>query len=209
MTKLPLGAGAAAGLALGLAPAPAGAADFVVRSVTQPASTALPVTGPLSDLRAASRARVAVPTDWRVLKPLRSGDLRLLTPGGSCRYIVTFRLTSVVADPGDAAAYAEAKLPTPGRNRLLDSGTHGSAAFRVVRPATTARVRIDALRAGVLTRRADVAPAGRAVWSELRATALSRPGDECHSGSYRVRVGPQLGDALAIARTTLTFVKPS
>jgi hypothetical protein len=42
------------------------------------------------------------------------------------------------------------------------------------------------------------------------AKALSEcTGDECHSGSYRQRVGPQLGDALASARTSFRFVKPS
>jgi hypothetical protein len=59
----------------------------------------------------------------------------------------------------------------------------------------------------VLTRRADIAPAGQQVWTELRATAVSRRGDECHSGTYRESLGPALGDALATARTRLRFVR--
>jgi hypothetical protein len=186
-------------------PATADAADYVARTVTEPATSGLPVTGPLSNLRAVSRARVIVPTEWRPLRSPRPGALRLITPGGRCRYVVTFETTGVVGDAGDASAYAEAALPTPGPRRLLDSGIRGASAFRVVRPASSGGIRLDAIRAAVLTRRADVASAGKVVWSELRASAMSRPGDECHAGSYRAR-GPQLGDALAVARTSLRFL---
>jgi hypothetical protein len=60
----------------------------------------------------------------------------------------------------------------------------------------------------VLTRRTDIVPAGQVAWSDVTVSAISRPGDECHSGTYRNRMGPQLGDALATARTTLTFDRP-
>jgi len=44
----------------------------------------------------------------------------------------------------------------------------------------------------------------------LAVTAASRTGDECHCGTWRERRGPQIGDALATARTSLHFVrKPS
>ncbi len=73
---------------------------------------------------------------------------------------------------------------------------------------TGSGVRVDGLWASILTRRDDIAPSGQIVWSEIRATASSRAGDECHSGTYRKALGPQMGDALAVARTTLRFVRP-
>ena len=110
----------------------------------------------------------------------------------------------------NANAYVAERLPAAGSRYVLDSGERGNSAFRVIREKTSGPgVRLRGLRAAVLTRRADVVPAGQAAWSEIGVTAASRPGDECHSGSYRQRVGPQLGDALASARTTLLFVNPS
>ena len=195
--------------ALALAvPATASATDYFSRSVTAPASAGIDPAG-LDGLRAVARATVVVRRDWRSLKPTAAGQLRFLTPGTSCRYVVTLRVRAVVGDAGDAAAYAERVLPTPGPQRLLDSGTRGTSAFRVVRPAAGDRVRVDALRAAVLTRRPDVAPQGKIVWSELSATALSRKGDECHAGTWRERIGPQLGDAMAVAKTRLAFRKVS
>jgi hypothetical protein len=85
---------------------------------------------------------------------------------------------------------------------------HGSRAFRVVRqPGIGGRVRLDALWAAVLTRRADIAPAGQAAWTEIRVSAVSRAGDECHSGTWRQALGPAIGDSLAVARTGLRFTK--
>jgi hypothetical protein len=76
----------------------------------------------------------------------------------------------------------------------------------VTRPVTTdGRVAIQGLRSAVLTRRTDITPAGQVAWADLSVSARSRPGDECHSGTYRKTVGPQIGDALATARTTLRF----
>jgi hypothetical protein len=182
--------------------------DYIARSFVEAANPGLAVSGPLAEFRAVSGARVIVPTAWKRLRA-RSGQLRFITPGRICRYRVTFTLRSRLAAPGDPAAYAANGLPSPGPAYLLDGGQRGSSAFRVVRQRTTGSVvRVDALRAGVLTRRADIVPLGQVAWTELRVTASSRRGDECHSGTYREALGPQLGDALAAARTRLRFVRP-
>ena len=68
-------------------------------------------------------------------------------------------------------------------------------------------MRLDALWAGVLTERTDIAPAGQVAWTEIRVTAVSRAGDECHSGTWRQALGPTIGDSLAVARTSLRFTK--
>jgi hypothetical protein len=128
------------------------------------------------------------------------------SPG--CRYRITFSVATRLAAASDPEAYVTAGLPAKSAPYLLDSGVHGSRAFRVVRQQSGSGVRIDGLWAAVLTRRTDIAPSGQVAWSEIRVSARSRAGDECHSGTYRQVLGPQLGDALAIARATLRFVKP-
>ncbi|MEY2514326.1 MAG: hypothetical protein QOJ89_1684 [bacterium] len=199
------------GLALALTSAGAAkAADARLKlvSFTQSAAAGLPVKAPLDEFRAVSRARVAVPAAWRTL-PATAGQARFesaRSPG--CHYRVTFSVTTRVAAAGDAQRYVTAALPAASAPYLLDSGVHDSRAFRVVRQKTGSGVRIDGLWAAILTRRADIAPSGQVVWSEIRASARSRAGDECHAGTYREVLGPQLGDALAIARSTLRFVRP-
>lgn len=194
------------------ATAPAALADqgrYVARPFVEPATEGLPVTGPLSEFRVVARARVVTPAEWRVVGR-RTGELRLLTPDvRSCRYRVVFTVRTVLGPPTAAADRVAAALPSPGAHRLLDSGQRGRSAFRVVRdPSVGGVVRLRALRAAVLTQRADIAPSGQVAWSEVGVTATSRVGDECHAGSWRERLGPQIGDALATARTTLRFVRP-
>jgi hypothetical protein len=184
---------------------------YIVQSLTEPASPGLAVSKPLEEFRAVSRARVVVPAEWRRLKA-RSGHLRLITPqisaGGNCRYRVTFSVHSQLAQPRDAADYVADALPSSAQMRLLEKGERGSRAFRVTR-ARGARfvVRLRAFWAAVLTRRSDIAPAGQVAWSEISVKAASRRGDECHIGTWREVLGPQLGDALATARTRLDFVR--
>jgi hypothetical protein len=198
-----------AALVLGIASgAQADRGRYVARSFTEPAKPGLSVTGPLADLRAVSGARVVVPSEWRRLGA-KSGRLRFLTQGSSCRYLVTFSVRSRLAAPQDPPDYVAAALPSPASRRLLDSGQRRSSAFRVVHePGSATGVSLAGLRASVLTKRADIAPAGQVAWSELSVSATSRPGDECHSGTYRDVLGPQLGDTLATVRTRLRFVKP-
>jgi hypothetical protein len=184
-------------------------ATFVTRTLTEPANPGLAVTGPLSEFRATARARVVVPSAWRSLR-MPAGRLRFQSVNNpSCRYNLTYSVRSVLASSQDAAAYVAAKLPVPRAPYLLDSGVRGSRAFRVVRQQGTGRVRLDALWASVLTRRSDIAPGGQVAWSEVRVTAMSRAGDECHAGTWRDALGPAIGDSLAVARTTLHFTKAS
>jgi hypothetical protein len=202
-------AGLGLALSLGLpAAAEADRGDYVTRSYTQPAASGLTVTGPLSGMRAVARVRVVVPSEWR-RESAPAGTLRFLTPGGNCRYRVTFSVVTTRAPIGEASARLDAVLPSPAPARLLDGGVRGRSAFRVIRPQRDdQRVQLRGVRTGVLTQRTDVVPAGQYAWADVRVSAISRPGDECHSGTYRERMGPQLGDALATARTRLTFARP-
>jgi hypothetical protein len=183
---------------------------FQPRTLTEPAKPGLAVTGALSGYRVTSAARVAVPSSWRSLAA-SAGTLRFQTRSNpSCRYTVTYTVTSVLAPGQDASSYVTAGLPSPSSRHLIDSGVRGNRAFRVVRqPGIGGRVRLDALWAGVLTKRSDIAPAGQVAWTAIRVTAISRAGDECHSGTWRQALGPAIGDSLAVARTSLRFTKPA
>jgi hypothetical protein len=197
--------------AAALVPAAAHAAptssDYVARSVKPPASQGLPVSGPLSEFRAVAGFRVVVPARWTV-QAAPAGRLRFLTPGVGCRYQVTFSSRAVIAPSGGPTVRVNAQLVAPSPARLLDEGRRVGSGYRVIRPVTTdGRVAIRALRSAVLTRRTDIVPAGQVAWADLSVSARSRAGDECHSGTYRKTVGPQVGDALATARTTLGFVR--
>jgi len=188
--------------------AQASTSDYVARSFDEPASPGLEVQPPLDEFRAVSRARVVVVTDWRRQRA-SAGRLAFLTPGSTCRYRVTLSVRTRIAAPGDPVAYVTDALPSPGPAYLLDSGQRSGTAFRTVRRRNSGEiVRIDALWARVLTRRRDIVPAGQVAWTEIRVTAASRPGDECHSGTWRERMGPQISDALATARASLKFVRP-
>ena len=194
----------ACGLALGLS-GTAFAADktYVVRSFDEPASRGLPVSKPLDEFVATSRARALVPSTWK-----RRGTTQFDTPTGSnnCRYRVKFTVHSRVDDPGDATDRVTAAVPGSGAF-VLDSGQRNGGAWRVVRKSKSGGIHVDAQWSGVLTRRKDIAPSGKVVWSDLSVTADSRAGSECHSGTYRQVLGPQIGDALATAKTSLRFLK--
>ena len=190
--------------------APAAAERGLLRSlnITEPASHGLSVTGPLRNLTAASKARVVVPTTWRRLSA-PSGRLRFATTQNpSCHYNLTYSVRSTLAPPGNAANYVAARLAAPSARHLLDSGERGNRAFRVVRQrGAGSPVRLDALWAGVLTKRADIAPSGQVAWTEVRVSAVSRTGDKCHAGTWRSTLGPAIGDSLAVAHTTLRFAR--
>jgi hypothetical protein len=190
------------------AAAQAATTTYVVRAFTEPASSGLAVKKPLDEFRAVSGARVIVPSDWRPLTA-KAGQLRVLTPGTTCRYRVTFTVRTRLGAPGDAVDRVTAALPAAGPGYLLDSGQREGAAFRVVRKRISAGlgVRVDAIWADVLTKRKDIVPSGQVAWTDVRVTATSLPGNECHSGTYREVLGPRLGDALAAAHARLKFVR--
>jgi hypothetical protein len=196
---------------LAIAPSATGAAHskgYSAFTLKEPARPGLTVTGRLSDLVAISNARVVVANAWK-RRAARGELLRFrTTQNSSCRYDLSYRVRSVVSPQTDAGRYVAGRLPSASSRHLLDSGTRGRSAFRVVRqPGIGGRVRLDALWAGVLTRRADVVPPGQTAWTEITVSALSLRGDECHSGTWRQSLGPAIGDSLAVARTTLVFAK--
>lgn len=200
--------GCAAAFAATAPAAPAATGDYVSRSFNEPASRGLEVRPPLDEFRAVARARVTVPDDWRRLDA-PAGRLRFLTPGAGCKYRVTFTVISRVGDRREPADEVASRLAPPAPAYLIDDGRRLGSAFRTVRQRSTGGiVRLDGLRAAILTRRTDIVTAPQVVWADLGVAAASRTGDECHSGSYRVRVGPQISDALATARTSLRFVRP-
>ena len=166
------------------------------------------VTGPLSDFVAVASARVLIPGSWR-RQGAAAGRLSYRnTQDVSCKFTISYRTSSVLGPGGDAAGYVSDQLPAATRRHLLDSGQRGNRAYRVVRrPGIGGRVRVDALWAGPLTRRADIAPAGQAAWAEIRVAAISGAGDECHAGTWREALGPAIGDSVAVARAKLRFVR--
>lgn len=200
-------AAAVAALALA-APAAAQSGTYSTYTLREPASRGLAVTGPLSDLVATSGARLVAPAAWR-RREAPAGRRRFrVTQNRSCRYNVTYSVRSVLAAPQDTTAYVEGLLPAESSRHVLDSGARGNRAFRVVRQRSSGgRIRVDALWAGVLTRRADIAPAGQVAWTQIRVVATSRAGDECHSGTWRESLGPAIGDSLAVARARLRFTR--
>src|SRR4051812_34925464 len=127
---LPLALALAAG-SIGVAQA--ADARLSLLSFTQPASSGLSVKAPLDEFVAVSRARVAVPSAWRRLSS-KPGQLRMEDPHStSCHYRVTFTVSTRLAAAADVERYVAAALPAPSEAYLLDSGVHGSRAFRVVR----------------------------------------------------------------------------
>jgi len=210
--RIPAARSAGVALALvatGAAVAQAADDRYVRHAVVEAANPGLVVTGPLKRFRAVNSSRVIVPVQWRV-QPAKAGQRRYLSAqNSSCRFRITFTAKSRLAAPGDVLPYVTTALPAASSRHVLDSGVRNGGAFRVVRKQTTGGVRVDAIFATVLTRRADIAPAGQVAWAEVRVVATSSPGDECHSGTYREALGPQIGDALATARVRLSFVKPA
>lgn len=184
--------------------------DYSVKTFTEPATPGLPVTGPLKGYRVTSRARVIAPDDWSARKA-PAGQLKFVDAHHSnCTYDLTYTVSSVVAATQPAAAYVRAQLPAASQAYVLDSGERGNRAFRVVRQKTGSdgRIRLNALWAGVLTKRDDIAPAGATAWTRIKVSATSHKGDECHAGSWREALGPSIGDTLAVARTALHFTAP-
>lgn len=175
---------------------------------TEPPRPGLAVSGALRDYVVTARARVVVPATWH-RRRASAGVMRFaVTQNPACHYEVIYGVSSVLAASGSAGDRVTAALPAPGPRYVLDSGERGSAAFRVVRAKSrNGRVLVDAAWSGVLTRRADIAPAGQVAWADIRVSAHSRAGDECHSGTWREALGPAIGDSLAVARAKLHFTR--
>jgi len=189
--------------------APTAPGRYVTRTLAQPAASGLPVTGPLSDFRALAGARVVVPTTWK-LEDTSGGRLRfLVVQNHACRYRLTYSVTAALAAPQDAAQRVATAVPAAGTPYVLSEGQRDGGAFRVVRQKTGAdgRVRLTAQFSDVLTRRDDIVAPGQVAWGDVRVTATSLAGSECHAGTWRSALGPAIGDSLAVTRLRLNFKK--
>jgi hypothetical protein len=145
-------------------------------------------------------ANLTVRATWQKLAGGTKGPLKLRSGAVGCVYTITFDTALVVGSADSTADPVERvteRVPGSGPY-VLDRGTRGRAAWRVVRiRRSDQRVQVRALRVDpVSTANAGLQP-GQKLWRETTATAISRPGDECHSGTYRNGVGPMIGDALA------------
>jgi hypothetical protein len=137
-----------------------------------------------------------VPSRWSALKPKDKRHQSFHEGSSRCRYSVTFTTGQVAGTDEAPEAHVTAKVPAAGAPYVLDYGQRGSAtAWRVVRLKTTDQtVKLRAMRAD----RRSIGN-GTHKWQETIVTASSRRGDECHSGTYREVLGPQIGNALATA----------
>lgn len=187
----------------------AGAASttYTSTTLTQSAAAGLPVSGPLTGFKAVSHARLVVSDAWRPIHAPAATLRYVVRADSRCTYNVRVLILSRIAPDVAPADFVASDLPSPGRNRLLDAGTRLASAFRLTRPTSAdGTILLKGEWASVLTRRDDIAPAGKVVWSVLAVDAQSRPGDECHSGTYRSNLGPQIADMLSTARAGLHFI---
>jgi hypothetical protein len=142
------------------------------------------------------RLRYAVPASWP-LRGKRTGLRRRFGPVGSCRIGITI-WGAAVADRAEPATGRVTRLLPANGGRLLDYGTRGNAAYRVVRTSGRKDKEVVALLVKPAPN-VSAQPDVRRVWLELRARAVADPKTECHAGGPRT-VGVALGDALASAR---------
>jgi hypothetical protein len=148
------------------------------------------------------RARVVLPASWKRLSA-PAGALRFREGHGRCFFTVTLSLRTRVAATASPADHVGADLAVPAPAYLLDAGERAPGAWRVTRGATAnQRITVNGEYARVAHADAGLIPGDQSAWAEIIATASSRPGDQCHSGTWRDTLGPALGDAFATARTT-------
>jgi hypothetical protein len=179
--------------ALGVTAAHALAKELRTQSLRPPSSPVQALPG----ATAQAQATLAFPTNWRV-SSLKKGVLVMREGSRSCTYTVRASVAVAAGDAADAAARAAALTPAPA-NRVLETGTRTSAAWRVTRPAADRQIRLVAVRVDPL--RSASQQAGAKLWLQTTVTAVSDVGDECHAGTWRDSAGPTIGDALATART--------
>jgi hypothetical protein len=113
----------------------------------------------------------------------------------ACGYIVAVSTLAAPDKAQTAAAHVAEALPVPNEAYVIESGTRNASAWRIVRERSTSadpRVRVNAMLA---IRRSY--GTGQKAWHETRVTAVSRPGDECHSGTWRDTLRTHIGDLLA------------
>lgn len=138
-----------------------------------------------------------VPKSWQPLRPRDKRHRSFREGPAICRYTVTFTTRQVADTPETPAEHVTAAVKAAGPRYVLDYGQRGTAAaWRVVRLQTSSPqpTRLRAMRADRRSK-----GDGGHFWQETVVTAASRDGSECHSGTYRAVLGPQIGNALATA----------
>ena len=158
----------------------------------------LRATGPVAGLAGKTHettATLVAPADWRRVGKASRTRLRLRAPGTQlCTWTFTFTTRVFAGDAAPAADVAAERAPGD-PEYVLDSGTRGAAAWRVVREqASTILVgsRVDPVSGR--------APKGKRLWREITARAEPGADDECHMGQYSQFAGPKMGDVLAVAK---------
>ena len=188
--------------------ASAAAADYSTLSFREPASAGLPVQPPLDEFRAVSGARVLIPAAWTTLASTRSGRRRyLITRNRECRFRVTWTVRTVVADPGSAESQLDAAIAAPARAHIYEQGVRNGKPWRVVRMSGAPTTSVRGAWVGVLTRRTDIVPTGKIVWTHITVDARARAGDECHAGMVG-NAARDIADGLALASNSLRFAEP-
>ena len=176
-----------------LAPAPAGA---TTTSYTRHRISYSETNVVREGYRDGASASILTPSAWQVLPTRDAKHLSFHEGAPGCRYSVTFttRIAQEDAAGETPAQHVATKVPASAAGLVLDSGTRGaSAAWRVIRiRSADRRIRLSAMRAD--HRR--LSPRGYG-WQETTASATEMAGGECHAGTYRNVLGPQIGDALA------------
>jgi hypothetical protein len=196
-------------LALGILAAGAttalAATNYTLRRVANPVNA--PVQGN-EQLRTNYAVSLLVRTTWRTRRISRTA-FGFGLGSRSCRYSGTVTTHVEQGFQGDALVRVRSALPVSNQNLVLDEGTRGRAAWRVIRVQRgDGRVEVRGQFQRTLTTQSGTVPPGQTAWLVVDARALSRIGSECHSGTYRQTLGPQLGDAFAGSRTRGFVFRP-
>jgi hypothetical protein len=142
-------------------------------------------------IQANTVVRFTLPATWRRLVSTDARP-RFRTGTYSCVLRVTVRDRVIVGAAVPASARLAQTLPPKTPHYLLDVGTRGTAAWRVVRTRGAAMVGRFAIRSQRIEKR--LGRTVSAVWHEIDMT--TDPSGECHAGHYR-EAGARIGDALA------------
>lgn len=152
-------------------------------------------------------ATVRLPSNWRI----RSGgstSLKFTEGSRSCIYSGTISAHVERGARGNPLAFVREDLRTTNSRLVLDEGVRNTSAWRVIRvQRSDNRTQVKGEFARPLTVTRNAVPSDQAAWLVIKASATSRRGSECHSGTYRATLGPYLGDAFATSRTS-GFVFP-
>lgn len=154
-----------------------------------------------SDLSYAVGGFIAVPASWSARRTgsrihLRDGDFP------HCIFDTDVTSQAVQSNAGTPADAISAQQNV-GSRYVIDSGTRGRGAWRVVRVPGGPSGGVTVVGDLLVPYAASPGSVASTTWVGLHAIAQARAGSECHSGMYRQAVGPQIGDALASYRGTI------